>query len=627
MRGASQEGWSVPVNRCLTTICSSCDDDVLHNATTEDCKVNALGKVQSVLHWRRLFILYDNTTESGLDSLIDQLSIRTQSISYQLLNISHWYRNITKLLSTDAAYTDPMRRIILFCGETCISRVLAMVTSLSPHESRPGYLQHFSMWVMVTGVSARHRLNTTTLANVLLVEAPCSEQSQNAAYTLMYSAMGRRWENVDLSEGSVLSQEHVLFPNRKNGFNGRKLLLGTMPWYTFVERVPDGSYRGYCIDVLKEVSRLLNFTYTFIEPADGEWGNNVGTTWTGLVGQLQRKEVDMIVAPIISDYFREEVADFGQPAIYYEYTDILYFLEQSSHLTSISFPLQPLVIVCLLVSVVVVAMLLLLMEKTLVRGTNADSSLSSCVMCVIFTGGAILRQGASSLPQSISGRILTSSWWMFSIVIMAVYCGNIVSMLTSSKATRPFSTLAELLQNTEYTFGVLGGSTTVMQLSSTSDPILQSFWSKVKIFNQSDQDVLSSKNDVHISKVMREKYAFLAGRSDRPSDAGCNLTFLGREIYPITYHIGFVEGSNLKPLVDYSLSEMTSQGLLGRLKTQWGLDTPQQCQLSVRRKTFSMFDFYLPLYIVGSGVGVSWLVLILEFMYSRLKCSWNILKA
>ena len=51
--------------------------------------------------------------------------------------------------------------------------------------------------------------------------------------------------------------------------------------------------RGIFVDVFKELSRLLNFSYTTIVPSDGEWGvlKDDGT-WSGMVGQLHNKSVD-----------------------------------------------------------------------------------------------------------------------------------------------------------------------------------------------------------------------------------------------------------------------------------------------------------------------------------------------
>ena len=37
----------------------------------------------------------------------------------------------------------------------------------------------------------------------------------------------------------------------------------------------------------------MNFTYTLIKPSDGQWGVLKNGRWTGMIGALQRKEVDI----------------------------------------------------------------------------------------------------------------------------------------------------------------------------------------------------------------------------------------------------------------------------------------------------------------------------------------------
>ena len=52
--------------------------------------------------------------------------------------------------------------------------------------------------------------------------------------------------------------------------------------------------RGIFVDVFKELSRMLNFSYTTSVPPDGEWGAlRDDGTWSGMVGQLLTKSVDL----------------------------------------------------------------------------------------------------------------------------------------------------------------------------------------------------------------------------------------------------------------------------------------------------------------------------------------------
>ena len=77
--------------------------------------------------------------------------------------------------------------------------------------------------------------------------------------------------------------------------------------------------RGIFVEVFNEVTRLLNISYTTIVPPDGEWGAlKDDGTWSGMVGQLHTKRVDigilfvdcMMNQSTNQDLFSAAVTDF-----------------------------------------------------------------------------------------------------------------------------------------------------------------------------------------------------------------------------------------------------------------------------------------------------------------------------
>ena len=60
--------------------------------------------------------------------------------------------------------------------------------------------------------------------------------------------------------------------------------------------------KGIFVDIFKELARLLNCSYVAIGPPDDEFGALKGDgTWSGMVGQLDTKMVDlgMLLVPNI----------------------------------------------------------------------------------------------------------------------------------------------------------------------------------------------------------------------------------------------------------------------------------------------------------------------------------------
>ena len=65
-----------------------------------------------------------------------------------------------------------------------------------------------------------------------------------------------------------------------------------------------------------------------------------------------------------------------------------------------------------------------------------------------------------------SGRFVVGFWWLYCIVIVATYSGNLIAFLTVHKYKAPFQTLQEMAQDGEYKFGIIGESSleTVLQV-------------------------------------------------------------------------------------------------------------------------------------------------------------------
>ena len=53
-------------------------------------------------------------------------------------------------------------------------------------------------------------------------------------------------------------------------------------------------YKGYCIDLMNELQKLLHFSYEIYEVPDGKYGGLTDNgTWNGMVGELVRGVSDM----------------------------------------------------------------------------------------------------------------------------------------------------------------------------------------------------------------------------------------------------------------------------------------------------------------------------------------------
>ncbi len=66
--------------------------------------------------------------------------------------------------------------------------------------------------------------------------------------------------------------------------------------------------------------------------------------------------------------------------------------------------------------------------------------------------------GIPRVPQTGPVAQIFAFWWIYCVMLVAIYTGNIISFLSVVKINPPFDSLRGLLDNTDYKFGILGGS-------------------------------------------------------------------------------------------------------------------------------------------------------------------------
>ncbi len=67
----------------------------------------------------------------------------------------------------------------------------------------------------------------------------------------------------------------------------------------------NGRVRGFLPDVLNELRVVLNFTYDARVPEDRSYGRkDKDGKWSGIVGMLQRREVDINIGGQVSTGYR-----------------------------------------------------------------------------------------------------------------------------------------------------------------------------------------------------------------------------------------------------------------------------------------------------------------------------------
>lgn len=66
-----------------------------------------------------------------------------------------------------------------------------------------------------------------------------------------------------------------------------------------------------------------------------------------------------------------------------------------------------------------------------------------------FTLGAFMQQGCDLSPRSISGRIVGSVWWFFTLILISSYTANLAAFLTVERMVTPIKSAKDLAYQTD----------------------------------------------------------------------------------------------------------------------------------------------------------------------------------
>ena len=64
------------------------------------------------------------------------------------------------------------------------------------------------------------------------------------------------------------------------------------------------------------------------------------------------------------------------------------------------------------------------------------------------------------LFRSISGRLVTSAWWFFTLILISSYTANLAAFLTVERMVSPIESAEDLAKQTEIQYGAVEGGST-----------------------------------------------------------------------------------------------------------------------------------------------------------------------
>ncbi|XP_012528577.2 glutamate [NMDA] receptor subunit 1 [Monomorium pharaonis] len=390
--------------------------------------------------------------------------------------------------------------------------------------------------------------------------------------------------------------------------------------------------KGYCVDLLKELAKTINFTYSLALSPDGQFGSymikntSVGgkKEWTGLIGEIVNERADMIVAPLTINPERAEFIEFSKPFKYQGITILEKKPSRSSTLVSFLQPFSNTLWILVMVSVHVVALVLYLLDRfspfgrfklANTDGTEEDAlNLSSAIW---FAWGVLLNSGiGEGTPRSFSARVLGMVWAGFAMIIVASYTANLAAFLVLERPKTKLTGINDArLRNTmeNLTCATVKGSAVDMYFRRQVE--LSNMYRTMEANNYDTAE--DAIRDIKIGKLMA--FIWDSSRLEFEAAQDCELVTAGELFGRSGYGIGLQKGSPWADAVTLAILDFHESGFMESLDNLWILQgNIQQCeQFEKMPNTLGLENMAGVFIVVGVGIGGGVALIIIEMAYKK----------
>ncbi|KAI6240078.1 Glutamate receptor 1 [Aphelenchoides fujianensis] len=391
-------------------------------------------------------------------------------------------------------------------------------------------------------------------------------------------------------------------------------------------------FEGYCIDLLKLLNdRNSNFNYEIFIGKDNKYGvKQEDGSWDGLIGYLLRGDADAAVASLTINQDRERVVDFSKP---YMTTGISIMIKkpdkQEFSVFSFMQPLSTEIWMYIIFAYVGVSVVIFLVSRfspyewrveEMANGGFTISNDFSVYNCLWFTLAAFMQQGTDTCHgNSISGRIASSAWWFFTMIIVSSYTANLAAFLTLEKMQTPIESVEDLAKQTKIKYGIQQGGSTAQFFKFSSVQTYQRMW---RFMESQVPSVFTNNYAEGIERVRTHKgrYAFLLEATANEyanTRKPCDTMKVGANLNSVGYGVATPFGSEWKDDINLAILALQEKGELKKLENKWWYDRGQ-CDQGISDGSSASLNLSKVagiFYILMGGMVISMIAAVGEFLY------------
>ncbi|CAH1239675.1 glutamate receptor ionotropic, delta-1-like [Branchiostoma lanceolatum] len=343
---------------------------------------------------------------------------------------------------------------------------------------------------------------------------------------------------------------------------------------------PDGfQWSGFCVDLLDDLSSVLDFKYELYESPDNIAGNKLpGGNWTGVIGQIVNKKADLAVSALTITSLREKVVDFTKP--FMEYGNVLVMRSPSledRHILAFTHPFHWQVWLCIVTCMFTVGILLFLTSRLRLKmnagDRHADNDRAFNLRNSLwFVYWSMMRKGGEPPPRSLSTRIIAGFWWLFVLIVVSTYTANLTAFLTVKRLKHPVTSLDDLASQTKVKFGIVnhGSLYDFFKAQEGTSSIYERLWYGMKA---NPHESFVSNLHEGMDRARQGGYAFITDGTyfvyEAMKDPDCQLSMVGAPFVYGGYGIATRNGSHWTEKLTIGILQLRELGRINTLRDRW----------------------------------------------------------
>ncbi|XP_028855043.1 glutamate receptor U1 isoform X2 [Denticeps clupeoides] len=364
---------------------------------------------------------------------------------------------------------------------------------------------------------------------------------------------------------------------------------------------------GYCMDLLSELAKKLGFKYRVNLVKDGAYGRqDENGNWYGMIGEVVRGDADLAVAPLTLTAAREKAVGMTKP---FMQTGISILLrrdmasEESGFFDFLS-PFSTETWLGILMAYLVTAGCFCVVSRLSPcewSQPETEENKFGFLHSLWYAAGALSLQGAGPHPRSVSGRVVSCTWWLFVLVLLSCYFANLSFTQSSDSTHLMIKGFDDLANQDVIEYGTLSGSSTQAFFKNSNNPAYRRIYEHME-----RRKSYVTSMDEGVQKAKEGNYAFI-GESvslDLAVARYCELVRAHEVIGMRGYSIVTPLGSNMLKNLSVAILQLSESGELAYLRSKWWASSciPDSAKAS-SLKARGMRGIFL-LLAVGLGLGV-----------------------